>query len=576
MTGESIGHRRLPTGVTEQGFSVPEELGRGAAGTAGSSELVRRSRDYVGRGMRGRAAGVAIVAAMLLMAALPRFFSLGHPQEVYFDETYYANDAVVYLEGAQAFRDNLDAKFGGTSRASDVVPVGAVPGEISWVHPPLGKWLIATGIAVLGKRPVAWRLAAALFGTALVLLVYAAAWELWNRRSWAFFAATLVASDGLAITMSRIAMLDIFATTLSTAALVVCLRYRRLMASRAEAVSDRAEGSGSDDSGEVPWQEAAETGGSRLDYDGVDEATGWLPSDYRGEVGSRAQFAAGPGDHDRFADSHVPSWKPPRPVLCGVLLGLALACKLNALFFFPLVVGAYLVWALRYRDRSQRALEALPPAVLRAVTYLVLLPLAIYVLSFARFFVENQAGSVLSDPLGTAFEFVRLQTNTAKYHLGVHQQHPYMSSPASWPLMARPIAFWYEDYGDGTRGHILAVGNPVLWWGFLAAAPALLGLILGRRRWQDLVVALGYLAQYLPWFVFSRTAFFYYMLPAVPFMALGLVAVCSALPPRLRVAVMWGTGVASLGVGVAMYPIWAGMRIPERVWDRLILLRSWI
>lgn len=575
MTGESTCNRRLPGWLTEQGFSFPEAQDRDGAGMTGGSNLLPGSSDEGSRGVRGRAARAAIVAAILLMAALPRFFLLGHPPEVYFDETYYANDAVVYLEGAQAFRDNLDARFGGTSRASDVVPVGAVPGEISWVHPPLGKWLIATGIALLGKRPVAWRLSAALFGTALVLLVYAAALQLWNRRSWAFFAATLVASDGLAITMSRIAMLDIFATTLSLAALLVCLRYRRRMASRAEIISQPDEGR-SEDAGEVHWKEAPGSDRPRLCGDGLDETRGWLLSEYRGGMGSHVEVEKELGHHDRLAYPHAPAWKPPRPVLCGALLGLALACKLNALFFFPLVIGSYLVWAFRYRDRSQRTLEGVPPPVLRAVTYLIVVPLVIYVLSFARFFVENQAGSVLSDPLGVAFEFVRLQANTAKYHLEVHQQHPYMSSPASWPLMARPIAFWYEDYGDGTRGHILAVGNPVLWWGFLAAAPALLGLILARRRWQDLVVALGYLAQYLPWFVFSRTAFFYYMLPAVPFMALGIVAVCSALPPRLRVAVMWGTGVASVGVGAAMYPIWAGMRIPEAVWDRLILLRSWI
>jgi dolichyl-phosphate-mannose-protein mannosyltransferase len=513
------------------------------------------------------------------LAALVRFLGLSHPYTVYFDETYYANDAVVYMEGATAFSHNLDAYYGGTSRAGDIVPVGAVPGEISWVHPPLGKWAIATGIAIFGKNPLGWRVSAALFGTVLVGLVYVAGMLLWGRPSLSALTAFLVAGDGLALTMSRIAMLDIFAATFGFGAIVALLWNRSILAAlserfgrgEGEVEAEAYESGGMSDPLERPFVDyflagtfeeddehaaAAETGSSYL--------SGWS-----GDYAAVPDIAVDLEPSDRRAMRRGLGW-------CGFLLGLGLGTKLSTLFVWWLVLAAYSVWSVRYRPPWWSRTRALRSALPRMLVFLVVIPVAIYVLSFARFFAENQAGSIVSDPLGSVTEFVRMQVNTAKYHLGMHQDHPYMSSPLGWPVMARPIALWYEDYGDGTRGHILAVGNPVLWWGYLGVAPALLGLILSRRRFQDAFVLAGYASQYLPWFFFSRTAFFYYMLPAVPFMALGFAAVGANLGPKARGAFLVGVAAAAAGAGIAFYPIWVGARIPEDLWSRLMLFRSWI
>ena len=44
-------------------------------------------------------------------------------------------------------------------------------------------------------------------------------------------------------------------------------------------------------------------------------------------------------------------------------------------------------------------------------------------------------------------------------------------------------------------------------------------------RWQEAVCFGGYAAMYVPWLFVGRTQFIFYMLPAVPFMCLGVVAV---------------------------------------------------
>jgi dolichyl-phosphate-mannose-protein mannosyltransferase len=72
--------------------------------------------------------------------------------------------------------------------------------EATWVHPPLGKWIIAfLGVGPIGQRPIGWRLPSAVFGIAGVGLLYVLALRLWRSVWWAGFAALLLALDGLHI-----------------------------------------------------------------------------------------------------------------------------------------------------------------------------------------------------------------------------------------------------------------------------------------------------------------------------------------------------------------------------------------
>ena len=78
------------------------------------------------------------------------------------------------------------------------------------VHPPEGKWLIAGSIAVFGDHSFGWRFSSAVAGTLLVAVTYFVALRLFRRRGVAALTAFLLSIEGLALTMSRIAMLDVF------------------------------------------------------------------------------------------------------------------------------------------------------------------------------------------------------------------------------------------------------------------------------------------------------------------------------------------------------------------------------
>ncbi|HYN98509.1 MAG TPA: phospholipid carrier-dependent glycosyltransferase, partial [Actinomycetota bacterium] len=129
---------------------------------------------------------------LLVFAAAIRLVRLAEPQELVFDETYYAKDACLYL-GYSPDQCGLT----GTS-------------EQSYVHPPLGKWLIAAGIKLFGNDSFGWRISALVFGVALVLVVYLLADRLFKNRWISLVSGLLVATDFLLFVQSRIAMLDIF------------------------------------------------------------------------------------------------------------------------------------------------------------------------------------------------------------------------------------------------------------------------------------------------------------------------------------------------------------------------------
>lgn len=77
-------------------------------------------------------------------------------------------------------------------------------------HPPLGKELIALGIALLGDTPWGWRIAPVLAGTLALYAALRALWHASHDRFATLVFGVLLASGGFLFVQSRIAMLDVF------------------------------------------------------------------------------------------------------------------------------------------------------------------------------------------------------------------------------------------------------------------------------------------------------------------------------------------------------------------------------
>ena len=143
------------------------------------------------------------ILATVLGAAL-RFYQLGRPHSLIFDETYYAKDALSILKFSYERKaiDGADQKL--LSGSTDIFQNAAA----YVVHPPVGKWMIAFGEQIFGATPFGWRFMMAVLGTASVLLTARIARRLTHSNVIGTTAGLLLALDGLHITMSRTALLD--------------------------------------------------------------------------------------------------------------------------------------------------------------------------------------------------------------------------------------------------------------------------------------------------------------------------------------------------------------------------------
>lgn len=77
-------------------------------------------------------------------------------------------------------------------------------------HPPLGKLLISSGVAVFGMNPFGWRIVGTLFGVALVPLMYLFGLKLFRHRFYAFCAAFLMLVEFMRFAQSRVAVIDVY------------------------------------------------------------------------------------------------------------------------------------------------------------------------------------------------------------------------------------------------------------------------------------------------------------------------------------------------------------------------------
>jgi dolichyl-phosphate-mannose-protein mannosyltransferase len=140
---------------------------------------------------------VVLLILLVLFAGFLRFNNVDQPDDLMFDEVYYAADSCSYVLPE---------------------PECDLEETRNEVHPPLGKWMISVGIQLFGYDSFGYRMMAALAGSMTVALLYLLGRRLMGSAVAAVISAGLLAIDFLHIVQSRIAMLDIFVPFFGTAA----------------------------------------------------------------------------------------------------------------------------------------------------------------------------------------------------------------------------------------------------------------------------------------------------------------------------------------------------------------------
>ena len=547
---------------------------------------------------RDRLVGWLGPVALALLAFGLRVVGLGNPHRFAFDETYYAKDAWSLLNNGYVQTYLTDADGNTETDINADILDGHVDqvwtGDPSLaVHPDVGKWLIALGEKAFGMDPFGWRIASAVAGALMVLVMCRLVRRMTGSTMLGCVAGTLLMLDGLHFVLSRLALLDIFLALFLLCG-VACL------------VADR------------DWHRARLATRARRAGDGA-TLTGWGPA-----VLLRPWLLA-----------------------AGVCFGLAVGTKWTALY--PLAAFGVLCWVwsagarrslgIRWALAKGAVVDGIP-----AFLSLVVVALLVYVATWGGWLAHAQEyeehlsstqyrqytgqGHCAKDDdsyvaedldasrkwptaterdatgLGEAWQSLR---SLWYYHQDVYTFHThflncsthfYESKPSSWLLINRPVGVAVTNdiapdapgcdapAGSDCIKQVLLLPTPVLWWGGVLALVFAVAMWVGARDWRYGLAVVGALSAWLPWMQYDdRPIFLFYAIAILPFtvlaitLAIGtLLGPSSAPSPRRTVGVVVGGAfvVLTLVNFAWFWPIWTNQMLTHSEWLDRIWFSRWV
>ena len=450
------------------------------------SVIERLRRPWPVGGWRGWLGPLFVTA----VGAVLRFWHLGSPHAVVFDETYYVKDGlslVRYGFEHQAV-DGADKILLATTKDWAHVPIFQTTAEYV-VHPPVGKWVIGLSQMIFGPTPFGWRMLVAVMGTLAILMVARITRRLTRSNLVGTLAGLLMAIDGMAIVLSRTALLD----------------------------------------GVLMFWALAAFGAIVIDRDR-----------------SRARFARllEHGGPDALATRFGPVlwWRPWRWV-AGISLGLACGVKWSGLYFVVAFGLLTFIWdfsARRLIGVKHPFLGAVLVDGALAVVSIVVTAVAVYIATWSGWLLtsggyDRQWAAHRSSSYGFIPSALRslwhYHAEAWAFHTNLHTPHGYMSNPWGWQLQARPTSFYFDSPKAGQSGctvkscsaEVVALGNPLIWWTGLIAMLHQVWRWGAHRDWRAGAVLTAYLAGWAPWLLWQeRTIFTFYSIAYTPYLMMAI------------------------------------------------------
>ena len=488
---------------------------------------------------------------VLAVAAILRFWALGVPGSLVFDELYYVRDAISQLaHGAPTAWPDDDPAFTDPAAFTD---------EASYaVHPPLGKWLIGLGILAFGPDTGwGWRSAVALAGVATVGVTMRIGWLVTRSTVIACTAGLLLAIDGVHVVLSRVALLDGFlALAVAVGALFVWRDH--------EWVADRTARAGAAPGTPLP----------------VRWFRPWL-------LAAGLAFGAAAGI----------KWSGLYP-LAGFLVLIAVQDLLR-----------------RRSSGDAWGRATLRSGLQAAATAVIALPAALlaYLATWIGWIV-TPGGWGRNPESPWLVSLARYHAEMLGWHSTLTAAHPYQAHPLTWPLALRPTAMYEVRWEAGCAGGCVAgitpVPNLLVTWGGVAALSVLAWILVRAIVRPDALsrgpvlaasafMLTGYLSGWVPWLLtVSRSAVFqFYAVVLTPFSALALAMVLGMLcgiplatartsAPGLRLdpdpAAVQGRRLAvavflvvAVTLSILFAPLWTATPVAEWFWNAHIWLPGW-
>ncbi len=253
--------------------------------------------------------------------------------------------------------------------------------------------------------------------------------------------------------------------------------------------------------------------------------------------------------------------------LSGIFWACALITKLVSLSLLFLFVPFLL---LELKKRPAERLWILQDIGLYFAAFPILLTITAF--SFVPFLKDRSLADIWN------IQVYNLNYNATT----VNQTHGYSSRWWSWPLMLRPISYYFNAINWNTPAAscetILAIGNPVLFWTMPLAIFHVLWEALKNRSRMHAFILLGFLSQWMTFGLAQRLQFFHYIYQSMPFVVMAV----ALLLWEIRT---WGRGgrifvvvylVAVAAMFVYWYPLLTGITISREFFYQHMWFPRWI
>lgn len=429
-----------------------------------------------------------------------------YKNSMYFDEIYHARTAYEFLNNMPIYETT---------------------------HPPLGKEIIAVGIAIFGMNPFGWRIMGMLMGVFMLPCMFVLGKKLFKSTKWAVGLTLLMALDGMHFAQTRIATIDSFVV------LFIILMYLFMYMYISTNFYKKAF-----------WKTLVPLGLSGL-FMGFAIASKW--TGLYGAVGLAILFFSSLYNRykefknaNKLIDTLNPTQKTEKALLDNIIKNFK-KYTLITLGFCALMF--------------------------------IIIPLIIYALSFIPYY-KLQAVN------GDWFQvLISNQVGMFNYHTSSLSGGPPPSPWYEWPLIIKPIWFYMapEIANPSNVESISSFGNPIIWWsGFVSCFVCGCILIMDyfkyiKNRFSEnatkmknelcilAFLFIGVASNYMPWVLISRSTYIYHYFATLPFiMGLTIFALKRySEKQKEKKALIYYIAFFAVCfiVFIAFYPLWSGFPI---------------
>ncbi len=453
----------------------------------------------------------------------------------YFDEVYFARSAYEYVNGIDT---------------------------MEWVHPPLGKLIMAIPILLFGMSTFSYRLMGCLAGIAMIPVIYVFAKRIFKNRKWASLAGILMTFDCFHFAQTRMGTVDSFLVLFII--LASLFMYQYISIDKKAPLTSKMKN--------LFW--------SGL-FMGLAICTKWTGL-YAG-LGLAIVFFV-----DllyEYTDKRKKAEKDellrkvlyllfvlgivPIIIYYAALYFATMSIATSLIFIYyvlaVLIAVAILIINLLKKDKSLWKL------FVSCLVFFILIPLIIYLLSYLLF------PNVYNYDNNSIAGIINQTKDMFGYHSTLTEGHNFQSNWYEWPAMIKPVWYYAGSLSENIRATIVGIGNPAIWWFGIIAMIYVIIESVSKKNKECLFILAFIACNWLPYIFINRAMFMYHYFPVLPFIMLAIVAFVKWITEKIKSNSFYIFYVALVILLFAIfYPVISGMFTSEDYINSIRWLSTWI